>query len=49
MEDGLAWLRGGIGLNELARQRGMRYSRNVLPRLAVYIREAYRKEQLSDR
>ena len=44
METGLAWLRGEIRLNELAKKRGMRYGRNMLPRLAVYTREAYRKK-----
>lgn len=40
---GLKWLRGEIGLNEAAKIYGVRYSHNMLKKLALFVREAYRK------
>ena len=43
VELGLKWLRGDIGLNEAAKIHGVRYSHNMLKKLALFIREAHRK------
>lgn len=48
IELGLKWLRGEVGLNEAAKIHDVRHSHNMLKKLALFVREAYRTGRLND-